>query len=66
MIPVRRFFIGKDTNAYVVDVWSRTGDSYIAQAQQLHVEEYRIGSAHGSTETIAVNKAVEALIEKYQ
>ena len=65
MVPVQRFIISEDTTAYAVDVWSRSGSIYIAQAQQLYVEEYRIGVANAENETTAVHKAVEALKEKY-
>lgn len=59
-----RFILVEDNGTYAVDVWENDG-KYQAHAQQLYVNEYRVGHAsQENTETLAAHKAVQNAISK--
>lgn len=64
-IENKRVIVTTDFGAYAVDVWTRSGSTYFAQAQQLNVDEYRVANANGSNEDEVIQEAVDKLIAKY-
>lgn len=66
MVETKRVIESRDFGMYVVEVWSKSGSTYFAQAQQLIVDEYRVANANGSNENEVIQEAVDKLIAKYE
>lgn len=64
--PVKREVIDFEGDTYIVDLWEVDG-KYNAHAQQIYVDEYRVGHAESlPTKSIAEFTVIKAIKAKYK
>lgn len=64
--PVKREVIDFEGDTFIVDLWEVDG-KYNAHAQQIYVDEYRVGHTEGlPSESIAEFTVIKAIKAKYK